>query len=232
MTRILALALLLATPALAHDFWIEASDFAPEKGERVELRLLNGERLEGQAVAWDPARVARFVVRGGEGEPGAGVARSRGETMVIGYESLPRFVDLEPAVFTRYLDEEGLRDRARPAGESIRDTYSRAAKAILRGTGDGEWAKPLGLEMEIVPLSSPFADGAVTFEVAFQGKPLAGTLLVALRRGAEVRARTDDAGRATLELAGHGTWLVKSVHIDCARTTSCRSWWASLTFER
>lgn len=233
MMRFLGLlTLLIATPAFAHDFWIEASEFAPRRGQRVELRLLNGEWLDGEVVGWDPGQVSRFVVRGGDSEREGEAVRFRGETTVIGYESRTRFVDLEPVVFARYLDEEGLRNRARPGSETVRDTYSRVAKAILRGGNDGGWEKPLGLELEIVPVSSPFGEGAVTFEVAFRGKPLAGTLLVALAKGTEVSARTDGAGRATLELAGDGMWLVKSVHIACARATSCRSWWASLTFER
>lgn len=239
MTRGAALLSLLLVPtAFAHDFWIEASDFRPLPGQTVTLRLFNGEALRGKPVPRIPSHIVRFVARtGGEMRPVEGAAGADpagavlfdGSSMVIGYESRTRSVDLQPRAFARYLDEEGLRNRVRPGAQAVRDSYSRCAKALI---GEDAWPEPLGLELEIVPVTSPFASRTVTFAVTFRGKPLQDTLLVAMREGAKAEGRTGADGRVTLELAGAGTWLVKTVHIDCARATECRSWWASLAFGR
>jgi uncharacterized GH25 family protein len=71
----------------------------------------------------------------------------------------------------------------------------------------------------------------------FEGKPLAGALVVAINREnpeKRVSARSDASGRATFDLAPGGVWLVKAVHMVPAPPSSAADWeslWASLTFQ-
>src|SRR5262249_30702654 len=98
------------------------------------------------------------------------------------------------------------------------------------------------------PLDDPYAAPAtpaarpgarsLRVELCFQGRPLAGALVKALRREQPEQlatsARTDADGRCELELGAGGAWLVKAVHMEPARDPAqadFESWWASLTFE-
>jgi len=70
----------------------------------------------------------------------------------------------------------------------------------------------------------------------YEGKPLAGTLIMALQRGrpgAVSAVRSDSRGRATLKLDRPGLWLIKAVHMIPAPADANADWesfWASLTF--
>jgi uncharacterized GH25 family protein len=90
-----------------------------------------------------------------------------------------------------------------------------------------------------VPEASPagLRPGAdLPVRLLFQGKPLAGALVVAIPRDgpeAKVAARSDARGRVRLRLPRGGDWLVKAVHmVPAPRETGAdwESFWASLTF--
>jgi uncharacterized GH25 family protein len=128
--------------------------------------------------------------------------------------------------FEQYLREEGL-TRIRPTGDVQRERFARFAKSIVKGAPEA--AGPLGWRFELVPLSSS------RFQLLYEGKPLADTLIVAMNRSKQrLTARTDAAGTVAFDL-GAGAWLIKSVHMVEAPADSGVKWeslWASLTFEK
>lgn len=247
-----------AAPLLAHDFWIEPSTFRPDVGATVGIALRVGEGFRGDPVPRMPGRIQRFVlaspsgespVDGVEGQDPAGVARiSEPGIQVVGYRSNTSRVDLEAAKFEQYLKEEGLEaivaERAR-RGESAkpsREIYSRCAKSLLATGGGGRtgYDRELGFTLELVPEKNPYASPAgapFPLRLTYRGEPLAGTLVVALNRGAPgkpLSARTDGEGRVSFALGKPGAWLVKAVHMAPAPAESGADWeslWASLTFE-
>ena len=241
-------ALLVFTTALrAHDFWIEPSAFAPPAGATVAERLRSGENLDGKPAERVSKWIERFAVRpngrdtpigGIEGSDPAGWLIASGTSpAVIVYRSRPSMVQLAAARFTAYLREHGLEriielraqrgDTTKPG----RELFSRCAKAQLRGVV----SDPVGLRYEIV------AEGqsATAFRgrVLFEGKPLAGALVVAQSKrnpAAPLSVRSDANGRFAFALDGRGLWLIKSVHMVEAPPKSGADWeslWASLTFE-
>ena len=42
----------LASPALAHDFWIEPDQFTPQAGSRIDVRLREGMELKGNTLPY------------------------------------------------------------------------------------------------------------------------------------------------------------------------------------
>lgn len=254
---IVAAALLLAAPLRGHDFWIEPSSFHPAPGERVGVRLRVGEHFKGDPVPRNPQRIERFAQVGAAGElpvPGvdgmepAGYASFQAPGLHwIVYDSNHSSVELEGAVFERYLGEEGLetvsRERARRGqGKApVREIYSRCAKSLVSvGSGPAAgWDKPLGLALELVPEADPSklaAGGELPVRLLYQGQPLAGALVAAFskdRPDEKVTARTDAEGRVRLRLAGPGVWLVKAVHMVEPPKEAGADWesfWASMTF--
>lgn len=259
---LLALGLLLALPAAAHDFWIEPTRFEPAPGEGVALRLFVGEHFRGDAVARPAAAgLHRFVVADANGpasaavpgRPGgdpAGLLRlARPGAYVVGLHGKPNRIELPADRFNAYLELEGLqailalRAARGQTDQPAREIYSRCAKSLLlsgpaaaRGpAADRALGFPLELIAERRPETLPDGD-ALPVRLLYEGQPLAGALVVALRRADPARTierRSDAEGRVRLPLSGTGPWLVKAVHMRPAAADSGADWeslWASLTF--
>jgi uncharacterized GH25 family protein len=254
------LALLSAASLSAHDFWIEPSTFHPAPGQRVVVRLRVGQHFRGDPVPRDPALLRRFSLvgpAGGEtpvpgipgGEPAGYATAAAPGLSLLTYASGRSSVELDAAKFETYLSEEGLekisalRARKGQSTERVKEVFSRCAKALLTvggaGTGAG-FDRVLGLALELVPEKDPTALGAggeLPVRLLWQGKPLAGALVVAMPReqpDARVTARTDPAGRARLRLDRPGVWLIKAVQMIPAPPDASADWesfWASLTFD-
>lgn len=224
----------MAPPLGAHDFWIEPSTYRPSAAETIALQLRVGEHFHGERVAIRPARIERFFARSASGDveigPAGTVTAENGAT-IVAYHGRPARVELAAAKFEDYLREEGLESiiAVRTArGDSMkpgRELFSRCAKTVIGGDD-----RAVGLRLEIVRRANEFA-------LTFEGKPLANTLVVAMRRGAErtpLRARTDANGIVIFPPLASGVWLVKTVHmIEASPASANADWesiWASETF--
>lgn len=162
------MALMVAAPGAAHDFWITPSDFAPRPATTTGLELEVGVDWQGDLVARDPGLIERFVVRGPISAASFGASEGIAERPVAGIagQSPAGFlrladdglyvvalrtrrtpVTLDAATFARYLAEEGLEElagswRPTPAERPIRELFSRCAKSFLRvGEPDPKAAK-------------------------------------------------------------------------------------------
>lgn len=265
LPAVLTLVLLAAAaPALlAHDLWIEPLVWRPAPGASLGLELLVGPTLEeAEPLLPEPGSVERFVLRAPDGRETrvatpksgypAGLVRVPGPgAHVLVYRSRPSRVELAAEKFEHYLHEEGLEAivSARAArGEASRpgrELFSRCAKALVRTAGapTAAWTRPVGLRLELVPVSDVGALGAtggsLRARLLYEGKPLRGALVAALSRaGARVAARSDEDGLVSLALPRGGFWLVKAVHmlpVDAAAAARANadweSLWASLAFE-
>ena len=244
----------------AHDFWIEPSVFRPKVGALVGLRLLVGQNMLGDPVAREPEAIKEFVsqlgtgrkpVPGRDGGDPAGILRvDAAGLLVVGYQSVPRPVELTPEKFDQYLGEEGLDeirglgDRAMKRGRATLELFARCAKTLLLGGGtplngaDGDRA--LGLTFEIVAERNPYTTAPgqdLPFVLTYQGRPRANALVVAISQKdptKKLSARTDRQGRVAFKLPIGGAWLVKAVHMIPAPPDAHADWqsfWASSTFE-
>jgi len=252
--------LLLAAAALpAHDFWLQPSTFTPDANRVVSVRLLVGQKFRGEPIPRNAALIERFVIATAAGEapvPGrdgadpAGVLRAGAPGVaILGYASRNSSVALEAEKFEKYLAEEGLervsaeRRRRGETGKPARENYARCAKALLAVGGGGAASasasdRPLGFRLELVAEKSTYASpppASLPLTLLYEGKPLAGALVVAIPYDApdEARsARTDAAGRVTVDIARRGQWLIKAVQMIPSATPDAdwQSLWASLTF--
>ena len=261
--RLAVLGLLLSASALpAHDLWIEPSSFRPAQSERLSVRVRVGEHFQGDPVPRNAARIERFAavvpgeknlelpLTGTEGADPAGQATLPVPgTWILVYDTNHAKTELEAAKFETYLAEEGLEgiialraQRGQTAAPS-REIYSRCAKSlVVVGAENGPTKghdRVLGLPLELVPEASPAAlpaGGELPVILLYQGKPLAGALVVAIPRDepkARVTARTGTDGRVRLRLDRRGDWLIKAVHMIPAPAESGADWesfWAPLTF--
>lgn len=195
---------LAGVPAVAHDFWIRPSTFAPAVGGEVAVSLEIGHAGESEAYARNPARIENFTIAGpGVGGPardipGAPGAHPAGQVSlpgrgvyVIGYRSNHAKSALAAERFESYLREEGLEkvvEARAAAGDSEKagvELYSRCAKSLVRAVGvmkeagaDAAGAgRVLGFTLELVPVGDPTvakAGDAVAFRLLLRGEPVAG----------------------------------------------------------
>ena len=255
---VLTALILGAVPLAAHDMWIEPATFAPDVGQVVSVRLRVGQDLLGDPLLLDPSLVNQFVVSDGDGvrpvvrrdgrDPAGLVRLTAPGVHVIGYRSNPSTIEIAADTFNQYLKEEGLdavsaqRARRNETRAPAREIFSRCAKSLVvsGATPDAQGDRPLGFTLELVAERNPYglrADQDLPVRLTYEGRPLAGALVVAINRlnpAEKLAARTDTDGRVRLRLRRHGMWLIKAVHMVPAPPDTHAEWasfWASLTFE-
>ena len=267
-TLSLLLLTLAAPPARAHEYWLAPEAWRALPGDTVRFGALAGEGFTGERKPYSPARTVRL--RAGAARPldlapvavagdsvWARFAPGDRGGLLLAYQSNFAHITLDAATFDRYLADEGLMGplaTRRAAGDTVpgRERYRRCAKAWLAGDSAARATRPLGLPLEIVPLSAPGADSALRVRVVFEGRPLGGALLQAWRqpfgldgltldpaRRAMVEAawagRTDGRGEAIVPVTAAGEWLIGTVHMVPSRGSSAADWestWASFAFAR
>lgn len=240
-----------ASPLFAHDLWIEPTSFSPKPGQLIGVKLRVGMNLAGDPVPRYASLIRQFVVAkdsgrsplpGREGADPAGFVRAEAGLEVIGYYSNPSFIELPAEKFNAYLEDEGLdsisafRASRGQSGSPARELYARCAKSLLSPGGD----RQLGFPLELVAERNPYALSAeeeLPVRLLWQGRPLAGALIVAINSAnpsEKLSARSDRNGRARFRVEPRGMWLIKSVHMVPAPAGSEADWqsyWASLTFD-
>ena len=217
--RPLALALLTAlvsaSPAAAHEFWLSPSTYRPVAGDLVSVSMVVGTGFRGEVKPYATPRTVRFVLRGAReidmsglptnGDPVSARFRvAGGDGQLLAYESNFSSIELPARDFDAYLKLEGLdaplsaRSRLGAAEGPGRERYARCPKAWV-GSGQGARATaPVGLTMEIVPLADPALGPSLPVRVLFRGRPLPGALVRAWNRPLAGVGPADPASRDSL----------------------------------
>lgn len=262
MTRtILSLIALVvvARVATAHDLWLIPPKEA-KGGEKVTVQAVSGNKFPTGDHAPDPAKFAKRFAVGPDGKPVDVDAGGTGDkaglltwtppkagVYAVAVQTAPKVLKLDAEAFNSYLVSDGLphvyrlRAKEKSLDQDGVERYSKSPKALVR-VGDGKGGdptKPLGLPLEIVPLSDPFAKragDALKVRVLFQDKPLAGANLGWDHPGdGEEPAgtvRTDAKGDALVPVAKAGLMTVRLTHMTRpkAKEYEWESFWTTLTF--
>jgi len=253
-------AMLAASPAAAHEFWIEPHDFSIEADTKIQADLRVGQDFKGDTFPFIPSRFAAFKrydrlgekdVEGVTGDLPALSQPARAEglsifTYVSAGERI-RFRDWDK--FAAYLDLEGLtsiparHDARGLPRDDIRELYTRCAKTLVSVGDDAtDQDRATGMRLELVAGDNPMTvtPGAdMSFTLLWEGKPLPDTQVALFKKGensdtgTRTLARTDENGQASFTLPATGTYMAASVHMIEApadRNADWQSFWASLTF--
>src|ERR1700739_322864 len=104
MTLLRLAVALISAPLFAHDMWIEPTNFSPETGEIVGVKLRVGQDLLGDPLPRDASLINQFIVDatdgrkpvvGRDGRDPAGFLRvANPGLLVVGYHSNPSAVEL------------------------------------------------------------------------------------------------------------------------------------------
>ncbi len=234
---------LLATPAAAHDYWLEFRPLAPEVGGELALSMWVGEDFAAQeqkGMQLDRTMSLRHITRDidvdlrsatREGAaPIARVALREAGGHLLAIERAPARISLRAIKFNRYLRHEGLRaawEERKQAGERLqrgRERYTRYLKAFVQvgEASDGQSTRVLGHRIELVPardLATVKRGERLAVVVRFDGKPQPGVLVEAFVRDEKGKPRGQKMvsgadGRVEFTLDRSGAWLLRSVHMQ------------------
>ncbi|MDJ0821087.1 MAG: DUF4198 domain-containing protein [Paracoccaceae bacterium] len=258
---ITALALCLAAPVAAHEFWIDPTAYVVDPSAPLVAEIRVGENFKGSAYGYVPPNFRRFdLVMGRSVLPVEGRAGDRPAlNMAVKGEGLVTVVHVTRDLNLRYTDwqkfinftthkdftwalEQHL-DRGLPQ-TGFRERYSRHGKSLM-AVGDGKGRdKKVGLLTEIVALANPYTDDMARgfpVQVLYENKPRRDVQVELFERAPNGSVdvtlhRTDNRGRVTLPVKPGHAYLVDAVVMRPleAKTENDPVWeslWASLTFE-
>lgn len=239
------------TPAFAHDFWIAPQSYQLEKPGAVPTAIMVGHPKDRSLWPINPHRVISLKSHGANGVtdhqdristllPNGRLLLSLDTpgTHMLMIETTSASSILPAKSFNSYLDEEGLTpiitDRARKEtqNEEGREIYSRRGKALIQvGPLDEKSARyvtrPLGMTLEIVPQTHPYALDAgaqMSATVYYRGKAAPGVSvgLISLDTDAGLvkTLKTNAKGHVTFKRPKSGQWMLHAVWSDALEDTS------------
>jgi Domain of unknown function (DUF4198) len=245
--------ILIATPALSHNFWLVPHSFRLAPGDQL---VVSGQTSSAfptslSAVTVDRVASAQLLTANVQEDiPDLTVSgnslmiRSRptqeGQA-VVAVAIHPRNIPESAESFRRYLRLEGApealvkyeREGLLPT-DSITRRYAKYAKTLVQvgDRGPKAFERVAGHPLEFVPLTDPDAGMATArFRMLFLGEPLAnakGEASVAASMDAEEADRdltfeTDEHGEFQIDIEP-GLWNVRSLHIVPAPAGSGADW--------
>jgi uncharacterized GH25 family protein len=244
---------------MAHDFWLSSNNFNPTIGSKITISAQVGQDFVGETLPRIDDWFIRFdqfqkdVVKQVDGELGDNplgyILVDSSKALMVVYQSAFEYLILPAAKFEKYLYKMGMdsiieqRQLNNTSHHEGREYYARYAKLLIKPTGNSSEAiiyKKTKLELELVPIDSPWMAQATDFSVYYQGKPLKNGLVRAysLKNPVDIiKKRTNENGLVTLNLESGNRWMVNSLHMVPARGERMEggdweSLWASLVFEK
>lgn len=232
--------LLVSTPVVAHDFWIQPVRFQVETGTPLPFtfqvghgkfreRWSNNDRITLLGDFFERGRSDRRGDLRASGAADFVTSFTPSGLHVVGLQTNYAFSELPAVRFNDYAKEEGLalvlaaRERSGSTNKPGRERYSRRAKSLIqvgRQTAAGQTlaTKPIGLKLEIVPDRNPYTLGPsrlLPLHVLYNGRrlPNATVKLTSLRSDERplAVATTDRMGRASFRIPPTGEWLLNVV---------------------
>lgn len=233
--------ILLVGNLQAHDTWILPNRPAVNPGRPVSFDLTSGMAFPTNETGVKPDRLARASARLGKsitelgreaGGPKALRLKARfsqSGIAAVWVESKPRALELKPAEVKEYLEEIGAWDSIGRKWESEgkgrwRESYTKHAKTYVRvgrPEGDDAWARPVGMELELVPESDPtqvVAGQELRLRLFKNGQPAPDVAVGLLAANAKsgTLSRTDSDGRVRLRFDRGGWWLVRTTVLEAS----------------
>lgn len=231
--------LLLPHTLTAHDTWILPGRPSVNAGSEVTFNLTSGMAFPANEVGVKPDRLARASSRLGEAvsdlvREAAGKkalrlkARfSKPGIAAVWIESKPRSLELKPSEVKEYLEEIGAWDsigrKWETAGQGRwRESYTKRAKTYVRvgqPARDDSWARPVGMDLELVPESDPtklVAGEELSVRLLKNGQPVPDVAvgLLAGKAKSGSLSRTDSEGRVRFRFERAGWWLLRSTILE------------------
>ncbi|MCL7409945.1 DUF4198 domain-containing protein [Marivivens donghaensis] len=259
--RIASLALLLlATPALSHELWLEPLAYQVSSQGRIEANIVNGQNFEGPNLVYLPQRFERFEVisldletevagRAGD-RPALAMDAPTDGLQILVYQSTPTLLNYENwEKFARFVEHKDLgieradHDARGIPDTNFKETYIRFSKSLVGVADAAGTDRRVGLETEVVALMNPYTDdlsNGFAAQLFYHNDVRANEQVEVFDKAPDgtvtiERLRTDDQGIVTLPVtAGHAYMLdavvIREPSEDDQTEAVYETLWANLTF--
>ncbi|PJJ61258.1 DUF4198 domain-containing protein [Hymenobacter chitinivorans] len=200
--------LVVATTALAQEFWLLPPQFFVVPGTRFNLHVFVGENFTGRRWPGKSSRLTRFVHYTPTDSVDLTPIATRQDTLsttvevaqpgvhLLAFSTTNVFVELDAEKFNAYLKEHDLervsylRQQHGETRKPGRELYRRCAKTLLqvgpsRPDPSRVHSRATGQPLEIIPEQNPYAlkpDASLTCLVLYKGQPLPATLVQVWQR--------------------------------------------------
>ncbi len=235
--RILALFVcMLASPAIAHELWIEPANYQLRTSDKIVAGIKNGENFAGFDLPYLPIDFEHFVILGTNkvagvvsrlgNRPAIDQAAPGSGLNILVYESKPSTISYDNfEKFEAFAIKHGVDDMAKThfarglASGPFDEVYTRYSKSLVSvGTAQGE-DRHIGLEAELVALENPYLlkdNSHVRVQLFFKGAPVPMSQVELYSKGSlgEVAVsnhRTDADGIANLPVEPGFAYMVNAV---------------------
>lgn len=251
----------IVTSLGAHEFWIEPQKFTLKKGESLYLHFRVGENFEGANWKGTQSAVESLQLYYGQIKddlqplipdsiPGDSLNLQFYDegTALVSYQSTNKHIELEPANFLAYLEEDGLQEaidyrKEHHEMDSIgKENYKRCAKTLFQigAIKDDVYKKACGQDLEFIPQQHPYSikkGQTLKFSLLYKKNPLPNSLVKLWHRvngkTEMTEFTTNAAGIVELPVKILGKFMVTSVKIervDNEENADWQSYWASFTW--
>lgn len=244
----------------AHEFWLDPDKFIYKRTEKVNVRFNVGENFEGENWKGNNERIRslRIYYGGVSDDLSPYITDMSGDsieynmidegTNLIAFHSNNSFIEMEPAAFESYLEEDGLtnaleyRKLNNENGCKGRELYQRCAKTLLQvgDVTDQTFKVPSFLPIDIVPMSNPYTSKdkeLLRAKVFYKTVPLARALVKLWHRAGnktiKKELRTDANGEIVFRVTTKGRWMISAVQMERLNDNPVADWqsyWGSLTW--
>ena len=244
----------------AHEFWLQPSSFILKKGDKANIRFMVGENFEGDNWSGNRSKInfLSLYLNGIKRDLSSAISDNKGDslqytfsqegTAMVVYNSLNSFIELGPAKFNAYLEEDGLREaieyrkQHNETDSMSHEFYQRSVKTILQvGVKyDSSFKQTTPLPLDIIPMQHPYLikdKQKLTMKVLFNNKPLADQLITIWYRYENKTMKeellTDQDGLVSFKVKRSGSWMVSTVkmaHLENNPKANWQSYWGSCTW--
>jgi len=219
LLMVLTAGILLPAAASAHMVWINASNFAPDAGQEVYVRIGWGHEYPRDQMV-NPNMVKEIKVLGPEGDQMQTrrifpdvlrfTPKSKGTYRVI--------VQIQPGFVSKTPTGHKLGNKKELDNAVTCFRHNMTAKAVIQSgaseaTGNGQD----GLALQLVPLKDPSEldpGDKLPVRALFQGEPQSGVTVKSTSRGHDgewvSEKKTNQKGIARFEVDGEGAWMFRA----------------------
>ncbi|MDZ4810635.1 MAG: DUF4198 domain-containing protein [Bacteroidota bacterium] len=252
--------LFLFTLLSSHEFWLQPATYIYKKGDKANIRFRVGENFEGENWAGNRSKInfLSLYLNGKKIDLSTAMSDNKGDslqytlpqdgTAVIVYNGFNSFIELEPAKFNAYLEEDGLREAMnyriehKETDSMSHEFYQRSVKTILQigEKYDSSFKEVTPLPLDIIPMQHPYLvkdKQKMTMKVLFNKKPLAEQLIKIWYRSDNTTKMeellTDENGLVSFKIKKSGCWMVSTVkmkHLENDPNANWQSYWGSCTW--
>lgn len=252
---------LTSLPLLAHEFWLEPQQYIFSRGDEINIRLKVGEGFKGENWNGNSDKINflhLFYSDVIDSSLNKHISEEKGDslqlsmfeegTVMLVFNNINSFIELEPKKFEDYLIEDGLtnaldyRRQNNETDSTGREYYQRSVKTIVQvgAVKTDSYKKQTALPLDIIPQSHPYAvkgKQQMSIRILFNKVPLINQKIRVWHKMPDAVTdsayTSNDNGEISFTIEPKGEWMVSCVNmirLSDDPKAQWQSYWGSCTW--